>query len=387
MITFHLIAIIFFGLLALGWVTQTASAAPGLLRIPRIAQIAPAEGDHLPRISVLFAARDEEKKLAAALSSMLELDYPDYEVIAVDDRSTDGTGELLDQFARGNPHLRVLHITELPSGWLGKPHALEAAAAISTGDWLLFTDADVRFDPLILRRAFALAEERNWDHLTLLANVDLHGFWERVIISYFGFGLIFGAQAWKVSDPKSTKYMGVGAFQLVRRTAYESSGTHCRLALEVADDMKLGKILKQSGFRSGVAGADGMVRVRWQDGAGNIVRGVTKNMFGAVNFSPSLALTSVAIVLVSGVAPFAGAVFASGLARIFAIIAALTAAMVQGEMFHATGESRLYGLTHPIGALIFCYMMLRSMIVTLRQGGVIWRDTFYPLDELRRGMV
>jgi hypothetical protein len=387
MISWHQISVAIFGLLALGWVMQAVTGGLGLRRIPRIAQIAPASGNTLPRVSIIFAARDEAEKLPTALSSMLTLDYPDYEVIAADDRSTDGTDKILDQFARNNSHLCVLHIKELTSGWLGKPHALEAAAGAATGEWLLFTDADVRFDPLVLRRAMALATDKKWDHLTLMANADMHGFWEKITLTYFGFCLVFGSQAWKVSDPKSPKYLGIGAFQLVRRGAYQASGTHKRLAMEVLDDMKLGKILKQSGFRSGVASGDGMVRVRWHDGMGNIIRGVTKNMFGSLNFSIGLTLTSAALILISGVLPFGGVIFAGGAARVFAFIAALTAVIAQGEMAHGTGESRLYGLTHPMGSLIFVYMMLRSMVVTLRQGGVIWRETFYPLDELRRGLV
>jgi glycosyltransferase involved in cell wall biosynthesis len=383
----HVASVIIFGLLALGWVIQSVRGGLGLRKIPHISAISPAPGDALPRVSIVFAARDEEEKLPAALASMLALDYPDYEVIAADDRSTDGTGEILDQFARDNPRLRVLHVTDLPSGWLGKPHALEAATSVATGEWLLFTDADVRFDPLVVRRAMALAGEKKLDHLTLLANVDLHGFWERVAISYFAFCFTFGSQAWRVSDPKSTKYLGVGAFQLVRRAAYQASGTHKRLAMEVLDDMKLGKILKQSGFRSGVAAADGMVRVRWHDGVGNMIRGVTKNMFGSLSFRISLTLAAAALILISGILPFAGLIIASGAARVFSLIAALAAVIAQGEVTQGAGESRLYGLTHPLGAVIFIYMMLRSMVVTLRLGGVVWRDTFYPLDELRRGIV
>jgi hypothetical protein len=374
-------------LLAAGWLIQSIRAGAGMRKIPHISQIVPASGSALGRVSVVFAARDEAEKLPAALSSMLALDYSDYEVLAADDRSTDGTSEILDQFAHDNPRLRVLHIAELPSGWLGKPHALEAAASVATGEWLLFTDADVRFDPLVVRRAMALAGEKKWDHLTLLANVDLHGFWEKVAISYFAFCFTLGSQVWRVSDPKSTKYLGVGAFQLVRRAAYQASGTHKRLAMEVLDDMKLGKILKQSGFRSGVAAADGMVRVRWHDGVGNMIRGVTKNMFGSLSFRVSLTLASVALILVSGILPFAGLIIANGAARVFSLIAALTAVIVEGEVIHGAGESRLYGFTHPLGALIFIYMVLRSMVVTLRQGGVVWRETFYPLDELRRGIV
>ena len=355
--------------------------------LPHLGRVAPLEGADVPYVSILFAARDEAEKLPAALESMLALDYPNLEIVAVNDRSRDSTGAILDDFARRDPRLRAVHITDLPPGWLGKPHALEAAYEHSCGDWLVFTDADVHFSADVLRRALALAGERGCDHLTLLAKVVMHGFWETTALSFFGFVFVFGNEPWRVSDPHAPRsYVGIGAFQLLRRAAYQDIGTHRRLALEVVDDMKLAKLVKLSGRVSCAGAADGLVRVRWQDGFKNLVRGVTKNMFAALGFSVPLALfVSVAILLISFV-PFARLFFATGAARAAAGVAALAAVLLEGDLAHEGGASRLYGLTHPLGALIFAWMVLRSMIVTLWRGGIVWRDTFYPLDELRRGM-
>jgi hypothetical protein len=151
--------------------------------------------------------------------------------------------------------------------------------------------------------------------------------------------------------------------------------------------MKLGKLVKQGGFRSGTAASLGAIEVRWQEGFRNVVRGVTKNMFAALGFSATLALISVLLLLTTSVLPFAGLLFAHGIARIAAGIAVLVAVTVHGRMAREGRISPLYGLTHPLGALIFCYMILRSMSVTLWSGGVTWRGTFYPLAELKRGMV
>jgi Glycosyltransferase like family 2 len=378
---------IVFVLLALGWIVQGLRAYRGMRSIPRLPRAAPWHGDNPPRVSIIFGARDEAAQLPAALRTMLALDYPNYEVIAVDDRSQDETPRILDDFARRDSRLKVAHVTALPSGWLGKPHALETAYQQATGDWLLFTDADIIFAPDSLSRAMGLAQREKWDHLTVLADMDMRGFWEKLAITYFGFCFVFGAQPWRVSNPKASAYMGVGAFQLLRRPVYEAIGTHRRLAFEVVDDMKLGKLVKQGGFRSGTAASLGALEVRWQEGLGNVVRGVTKNMFAALGYSASLALIVVFLLLVISVLPFAGLLFASGIARIAAGFAALVAVTVHGHMAREARISPLYGLTHPIGALIFCYMVLRSMVVTLWRGGVTWRDTFYPLAELKRGMV
>ena len=180
--------------------------------IPRLSQV-PLNGERCyPRISVLLGARDEAAKLPAALQSLLSLDYPNYEVIAVDDRSRDETGAILDRLAATDSRLTVVHVNELPSEWLGKPHALQTAYELSTGEWLVFTDADVSFAKDLLTRAYTLTDANNWDHLTLLTALELHGFWETATIAYLGLGFAIGLEPWRVSDPKSDKFFGVGAF-------------------------------------------------------------------------------------------------------------------------------------------------------------------------------
>src|SRR5205814_8508169 len=166
----HIFGLVLFGLIASFWLTHGIRVAYGAVRLPWIKDFAPASDADCPRISILFAARDEEEKLPAALATLMEIDYPDLEVIAVDDRSQDSTGRILERFAAAHPRLRVVHITQLPAGWLGKPHALQQAYAASTGDWLLFTDADVRFKHDALRRAIALVKARNLEHLTLMGD-------------------------------------------------------------------------------------------------------------------------------------------------------------------------------------------------------------------------
>jgi len=338
-------------------------------------------------ISVIFAARDESEKMPAALLSLLELNYPRYEVIAVNDRSSDETYNILRQFAQTSNRLHAIDIRELPAGWLGKTHALDAGFRASRGEWLVFTDADVYFDRDVLSRAMGLAQERGWDHLTLLSGMDMRGVWETAAISYFMLVFLFGNSVWSVNDPRSMSYVGVGAFQLVRRAAYEAAGGHRRLALELIDDMKLAKIIRVAGFRSGVALGIDEVRVRWHAGLGNVIRGVTKNLFAAVHFNIFFALAAALGQFLVSVAPWFGVIFGTGWARVFSAIALAALLIIQGKLLRAERKSPLYALTQPIGAVLFSWMILRSAIVTLWRGGVTWRGTFYPLSELRRGMV
>ena len=366
---------------------MTIAARSGMSRIPRLSSVNPVAGENLPRVSILFAARDEAEKLPAALDSLLALDYPNFEIVAANDRSTDSTPRILDDFARRDPRLKVIHISELPSGWLGKPHALEAASRASGGEWLVFTDADVRFGRDLLRRALALAEEQHLGHLTLLSALDLRGFWEPAAVGYLGVCFALGARPWETNNPNSKTYMGVGAFQLIRRSVYEAIGTHRRLAMEVLDDMKLGKLVKQGGFRSGVAPSDSFLEIRWQEGIGNVIKGMTKNMFAGFEFKVAAVLFSVFAIVCISVLPFVGLFAAAGAARLAAAIAAAAAVVFEAGMMPLARASRWYGLTHPLGALIVIYIILRSMLVTLARGGVVWRGTFYPLEELKRGLV
>jgi GT2 family glycosyltransferase len=383
----HIFWIALFGLIASLWIIQGIRASIGMTRLPWLSDVAPSHPGSAPTISVIFAARDEAEKLPTALATLVAQDYPDFEIIAVNDRSQDRTSAILHEFERSHQNLKVIDIADLPPGWLGKPHALVAGFEQSTGDWLVFTDADVHFAPDVLSRAVALATQQKWDHMSLLAAVEMRGFWEITAISYFALGFIFGNEPWLASNPRSSRYVGVGAFQLVRRTAYEKCGGHRRLRMDVIEDMKLGKLIKLAGFCSGVAVAQDMVRVRWHSGIGNVVRGVTKNFFAACHYSAPFALGAMMLPLIMSVLPFFGVVFAIGWARIFAGIAVGCAVAIHSAMLGSTDASPLYGLTHPLGALLFFWMLGRSTIATLWRGGVVWRGTFYPIEELRKGLV
>lgn len=375
------------GAAALFWIAEAIDLALGLPTIPSLDNSAPLGDSECPPVSILFAARDEAEKLPQALHTFLDLDYPRYEVVAVDDRSEDGTGLILENRARTDARLKAVRVDSLPAGWLGKPHALRCAYENSNGEWLVFTDADVHFAPDLLRRAIALAEEKGWAHMTLLGRAKMFTFGEKIAMTFFGFGFIVGIRPWRVSDPKSHGYAGVGAFQMIRRSAYEAMGTHRRLAMEVIDDMKLGKLAKEAGVRSGVAKAGHAVSVHWHAGIRNMIRGTTKNFFAASGFKLRVTSLQVFSLLLMCVFPVVALPFAHGWARAFAAIAVGVPLVAEGGVAIEFETSPVYAVTYPIGALIFAWMLARSAIVTLWQGGIVWRGTFYPLEELKRGVV
>jgi glycosyl transferase family 2 len=369
------------------WLLNAIEIARGVPKLPSISSVAPLADADCPAVSILFAARDEEEKLPGAMTKFLALDYPRYEVIAVDDRSEDGTAEILKAGAQEDARVKYVRVSSLPAGWLGKPHAMQQAYEQSSGEWLVFTDADVHFSPDILRRAVGLAQRERWDHMPLLCNVEMHTVGERIALTFFGLAFMSGVRPWRANDSHSTGYAGVGAFQLIRRSTYEAIGMHRRLALEVVDDMKLGKLVKEAGFRSGVGKALNEVRVRWHAGVGNIVRGTTKNFFAAAGFNFWLACVQLASVLLMCVLPWVALPFLRGWTLVFDAIAVGLMIAIHAGVSIEVGVSPIYALTEPVGALIFAWMLARSTIVTLWSGGITWRGTFYPLEELRRGVV
>src|SRR6202140_3476727 len=213
----HGLALVIFGGTAFVWVILGLRITYGALKLPWLKDFSPNTGIDIPRISLLFAARDEEEKLPGALATLAQLDYPELEIIGVDDRSEDATGRMLDEFAASHPRFRAIHVKELPAGWLGKPHALQQAYEASSGEWLLFTDADVRFKGDALRRAMTMVTKRNLDHLSLFGDVEMVGFWEKVVVTFFGMAFHMATAPSEVINPKSGAYVGVGAFQLLKR--------------------------------------------------------------------------------------------------------------------------------------------------------------------------
>ncbi|HEY6009113.1 MAG TPA: glycosyltransferase family 2 protein [Geobacteraceae bacterium] len=340
-----------------------------------------------PRVSVIVAARNEARNLRTALATLLHLHYPDYELIVVDDRSTDATGAILDELAAGKPRLKVVHVTELPHGWLGKNHALWLGSRRATGELLLFTDADIVMAPSVLGRAVALLLASRLDHLAVTPSLRM----PRLFLDMFGaaFILFFSlfARPWKARDPESRCHIGIGAFNLVRAAAYRQVGGHEAIRLRPDDDMKLGKTLKRGGFRQDVAYGAGLLRVEWYASVGELVRGLEKNAFAGADYRVSFVLAGAAFHSIASVWPYAAVLVTHGVARgiYAAVVVLITLLFVDNAGFHRAKGWYVVGF--PLTALLFVWILLRTMILNLVQGGITWRGTFYSLRELKSNRV
>jgi glycosyltransferase involved in cell wall biosynthesis len=407
-------------ILALAWFSRIVEAALGM---PSVADVSrpqwdrnPVSASRNPRVSIIVPARNEQETIEQALRTLLALDYDNYEVIAVNDRSTDRTGEIMERLAGvrlptqdeeqvhagknthfwhdrpelgrpAPPVLRVIHQTELPPGWLGKTHAMWTAANRASGDWLLFTDADVLFKPDSLRRALAYAETERADHVVLFPRMIMKRPGEYMMIAFFQTMFMFGHRPWKVADPGTDDHMGVGAFNLVRRRVYEAVGTYEALRMEVLDDMKLGKVVKKAGFaQRNVFGGD-LISIRWAHGAFGIVNNLTKNFFAVLSFQSWRTLLSAVALAFINLGPFLGILLAHGWARLPHAIALGSMFLIYLGMSWRSSVPPYYFFLHPISTAMFTYTLLRSMFLTLWNDGIVWRGTKYSLEELRKGMV
>ncbi|MGB0005688.1 MAG: glycosyltransferase family 2 protein [Candidatus Sulfotelmatobacter sp.] len=381
-------------ILALAWFSRIVDAAIGMPSVANIAQPQwnrnPVSPSGNPCVSIIVPARNEEADIEQTLTLLLELDYDNYEVIAVNDRSTDRTGEIMEEVAaRANTQgrLRVIQHQELPAGWLGKAHAMWTATNAATGDWLLFTDADVLFKPDSVRRALAYAEAERADHVVLFPQMIMKTPGEYMMIAFFQTMFVFGHRPWKVADPKSRDHMGVGAFNLIRRNVYDAVGTYKALRMEVLDDMKLGKVVKNAGFaQRNVFGGD-LISIRWANGAMGVVDNLTKNFFAVLSFQWPRTLISAFGLAFLNLMPFLGVWLAHGWERLPYAIALGSMFSIYVGMSWRSGVPAYYFLLHPVSTALFIYTLLRSMFLTLWNDGIIWRGTRYPLEELRKGMV
>ncbi|MGH9511928.1 MAG: glycosyltransferase [Terriglobales bacterium] len=381
----------------MAWLSRLVAAGLGM---PKLADISSPEWDRVPAdstpfVSIIVPACNEQDDIARTLTQLLALDYPRYEIIGVNDRSTDRTGEVMESVlvtSKAGARLKIIHIEKLPEGWLGKAHAMWTAASVAgqnqaNGDWLLFTDADVLFKPDSVRRAIAYAEAERADHLVVFPRMIMRSPGERMMIAFFQTLFVFGHRPWKVADPDTKDHMGVGAFNLIRRDVYEAVGTYKALRFEVLDDMKLGKIVKESGYRQRNVFGDDLITVRWAKGAMGVVNNLTKNSFAILSFQWPRVVISVAALLFLNLFPFVGVALAHGWARLPYGVALFSMLSIYIGMSFKSAIPPYYFLLHPASTVLFAYTMLRSMVLALWRGGVIWRGTKYPLDELRRGLI
>jgi glycosyltransferase involved in cell wall biosynthesis len=305
----------------------------------------------------------------------------------VDDRSTDRTGEILDALAAADARLRVVHVRELPRGWLGKNHALHIGSAEAGGELILFTDADIVMAPDTLRRAASYVQRERLDHLTMAPRVEMPGFLLKAFGVLFSICFLLFSRPWKARDPRSASHIGIGAFNLVRAASYRAIGTHQAIAMRPDDDMKLGKLMKKRGMTQDFLVGVDHISVEWYRTIPEAVRGLRKNGFAGLDYRLSMVFFATLMHLVCFIFPFVALLLTTGSTR---LLYALTVLLILAIFGGAAREQRTPwwgGIAVPIVSMLFIVVVWNATLYALIHRGIEWRGTHYPLDELKANRI
>jgi chlorobactene glucosyltransferase len=336
----------------------------------------------VPLVSILVPARNEEHRvLEACLHSILAQDYGQFEVIAVNDRSTDATGTILETLSNRDARLRVIDGKELPPGWLGKPYAMQQALDLASGEWILATDADMIFEPSLLRTALERTLAAKAEALSLIPLFEAHSFWERVMIPTWVWVFLMFSLFYRVDDPKSDRAMGIGGFFLVRRTVLDRVGGYEALKDEVMEDARLAERIKHSGARLLLDHAPALIRTRMYSTFTEMWECSTKNWFSGVNFSLPLALGCVgSMYLVAVVPPLIALVLVAVGVRtetswllVPAAVSWVFQVLILVIVSIRSDVSPVYALTAPLGLATLYAMLFESSISITIGRGVTWK--------------
>jgi chlorobactene glucosyltransferase len=354
------------------WVLSLVNTVLNLALIPRLRRRMP---ERQPLVSVLIPARDEARIIERTVRALLAQTYPHFEVVVVDDRSTDATGAILAGIAAEDRRLTVLSGVEPPEGWLGKPWALWQASRQAKGELLLFVDADIIYAPEALGAMAARMEESGVAMLSICPRFEMPGFWERVAMPQLAITLFTVIPTW-LGNRTTIAELGIGGGpgNLVRRQVYEEAGGHAALKDAVIDDVGLAHLLRAEGERTEVVRADHLVSLRMYHGAREIIDGFTKNLFPALGYRISTAVVALALMLLMNLVPFALAL--TGNVRSLEIVALIL--VIRLALFASLG----YGLVnsvlgHPLTVVFWSWIFLRSIWKTGVRKEMLWRGRSY----------
>lgn len=356
-------------------------------RVPSLNQEDAPAPPAWPPFSIIIPACNEAETLEPAVRQLLEEDYPGLEIVLIDDRSTDGTGAIVDRLAASDPRIQPVHVADLPAGWLGKVHALHQGAARAAGEWLLMMDADVHLRPGTLRRAVAYAEHHKLDHVAGAPDIWSRNLLLRVAIASFLRTFCVTLRVWAVPDPRSKAFVGVGAFNLVRRAALDRTEGFPWLRLEVADDVGLGLMLKQSGARSTLLNAHGHVRVEWYRSLTDMAHGTEKAFASVAHCSVARVLAVCAVATALDAAPLVALAGwgVPGLMPLGGLM--LASAALSVVVLHRWGGGAIWaGLLFPLALPLNVFFLLRCGWLGWRRGGIVWRGTLYPSSLLKNNL-
>ncbi len=336
-----------------------------------------------PKVSIMIPACNEEKHIFSAISSMEKMDYPNKEIIIVNDRSTDKTPQLIDELAKQSSIIKIIHIEHLPSHWMGKNHALYEGTKHTSGEWILFTDSDVYFDPDLLSRAMHFCLNKNLDHFAIFPKVEKSTFWMNSMMLLVTMMYFFMAKPWRAKHHWSQCSVGQGSFNLVKKSVYFDCGGHEKIRLNSDDDVKLGALIKSKKYKQDICFAENALRVPWYSSLPEMIKGLEKNIFAYMNYNISIMIFFTVFTFILFYLPLFNLFFASGIELVLCVINTMLIIMIFILIAKRFGYPLCYSFLYPITLAVDYYMSWRSLYYILKNQGVSWRDTFYSLENIK----
>lgn len=334
-----------------------------------------------PSVSLIIPACNEESTIEEAMETLLAIDYPAIQILAINDRSTDATGEILDRIAGDHTKLEVVHVDALPEGWLGKVHAMHVGTQAATGDFLLYADADVHFGPTAIRKAVAWAERDAVDLVSLLPRLTSPTIAVGALVLGFGGAFFSTFKPRAINSDTPGAYGGIGAFNLVRKSTFEETEGWPWLRMEIADDVGLGLLLHRHGGRGRIGLAYEDLALTWYADVPAMVAGLEKNTFAiAGRFSALRCVLISLLVVVMTLSPCLILATPFMPVGLLALGAAMTGPLLAPRRLAMPWLSYLLS---PLAGFVLSYIALRSSWATTRRGAVVWRGTQYDIAELR----
>ncbi len=370
------------------WFLMFLQAFMSVIKIPRFEKLKLQDNTKLPKLSIVVAACNEADTIEKALPTLLSQNYPDFEVIVVNDRSTDSTGKILNQWQEKHANLKVVHIDDLPPKWLGKVYALKRGASIAEGEWILFTDADIHLKSDTLSKAVRFAQQSKCDHLTLFPKAISHSFLLNTIITAFQVMFLVTVKMNKINNPKTDAAVGVGAFNLVKKNMLKKSAAFSWLRMEVCDDVGLGLAIKKAGGKTSFAFANQHVQLHWYHSIKQMFNGMEKNLFAAsahYNVKKLIFTVTFATCIILG--PFISLTYGLYADNSLWILGLTAIAIYPITMFIFNlrlKNTQSSSLLLPLGMLVILIMIVNSGVKCIKRGGIVWRGTLYPLEMLRK---
>lgn len=356
----------------------------------------PGQPDTLPSLSMLVAAKDEEDNIESCIRSLLMQDYPNLEVIAIDDRSSDQTPKILKRLAdESNGRLKVISILELEDGWFGKNNAMREGIAASQGDWICLTDADCR---MTSERALTVAMQEALNHdadfLTLTPVLDMTTLWEKVTQPACAQTFLLWFQPRRVNNRRRTTAYANGAFMLMSRNCYEKSGGHDRVRTEVNEDIQMARNVKLAGLKLRMVENDDLYRTRMYGSAAESFRGWSRILFGGLKSGKKLLISLMGNLLFTLFPPVMLAMSLLGWAQASPAhstmwplstavwLAAIVMCQAAAWQFYAfLKASRWWSLTYIAGSAVTVAMLINALLKHLGVASTTWRGTTYLGDR------